>query len=161
MRKKALADFEQAANLEPTNPGVLGTLTSTYVRLQRPQDAERIAKRAVTFNKQDPNAYIAYGQVLASEGKFDQAREQLENAVKLSPKDNAPDPDRGADLSVRKTRSRSPRACTIVRSPSTRPASKRWSVRRASPRPSTTSRTRSRRTSGSIRCRPIRTTRSR
>jgi tetratricopeptide (TPR) repeat protein len=88
--KEALADFEQAANLEPTNPGVLGTLTSTYVRLQRPQDAERVAKRAVTFNKQDPNAYIAYGQVLASEGKFDEAREQLENAAKLSPKDPRP-----------------------------------------------------------------------
>jgi len=88
--KEALADFEQAANLEPTNPGVLGTLTSTYVRLNRPQDAERIAKRAVTFNKNDPNAFIAYGQVLAAEGKYDAAREQLENAAKLAPKDPRP-----------------------------------------------------------------------
>jgi tetratricopeptide (TPR) repeat protein len=89
-QKEALADFEQAANLEPTNPGVLGTLTSTYLRQNRPQDAERIAKRAVTFNKNDKNAYLAYGQVLAAEGKYDEARVQLENAVKVDPKDVRP-----------------------------------------------------------------------
>jgi tetratricopeptide (TPR) repeat protein len=88
--KEGLADFEQAANLEPTNPGVLGTLTSVYLRQNRPQDAERIAKRAVTFNKNDKNAYLAYGQVLAAEGKYDAAREQLEMALKVDPKDVRP-----------------------------------------------------------------------
>src|ERR1700681_579793 len=89
-QKEALADLEQAANLEPTNPGVLGTLTSTYMQANRPQDAERVAKRAVTFNKDDKNACLAYGQVLAGEGKFDEARQQLEAAVKLDPKDVRP-----------------------------------------------------------------------
>ena len=89
-QKESLADLEQAANLEPTNPGVLGTLTSMYVQQNRPQDAERIAKRAVTFNKDDKNAYIAYGQVLAAESKFDEARQQLETAAKLDPKDVRP-----------------------------------------------------------------------
>ncbi|GAC1615361.1 MAG: hypothetical protein NVS4B13_09700 [Candidatus Elarobacter sp.] len=88
--KEALADLEQAANLEPTNPGVLGTLTDLYLRQNRPQDAERVAKRAVTFNKEDKNALLAYGQVLASEGKYDEARVQLENAAKLDPKDVRP-----------------------------------------------------------------------
>ncbi len=88
--KEALADLEQAANLEPTNPGVLGTLTSTYLQMNRPTDAERIAKRALTFNKDDKNAYLAYGQVLATEGKYDEARQQLEGAVKLDPKDVRP-----------------------------------------------------------------------
>jgi tetratricopeptide (TPR) repeat protein len=89
-QKEALADLEQAANLEPTNAGVLGTLTQTYIQANRPQDAERIAKRAVTFNKEDKNAYLAYGNVLAAEGKFDEARQQLEIAVKLDPKDVRP-----------------------------------------------------------------------
>jgi tetratricopeptide (TPR) repeat protein len=89
-QKEALADLEQAANLEPTNPGVLGTLTTTYLQANRPQDAERVAKRAVTFNKDDKNAYLAYGQVLAGEGKYDEARQQLETAVKLDPKDVRP-----------------------------------------------------------------------
>src|SRR6202790_926431 len=89
-QKEALADLEQAANLEPTNPGVLGTLTTTYLQANRPQDAERVAKRAVTFNKDDKNAYLAYGNVVAAEGKYDEARQQLEAAAKLDPKDVRP-----------------------------------------------------------------------
>jgi tetratricopeptide (TPR) repeat protein len=89
-QKEALADLEQAANLEPTNPGVLGTLTQTYMQANRPQDAERVAKRAVTFNKDDKNAYIAYGTVLAGEAKYDEARQQLELGAKLDPKDVRP-----------------------------------------------------------------------
>jgi len=89
-RKEALADLEQAANLEPTNSGVLGTLTNIYLSENRPADAERIAKRAVTFNNQDENAYLAYGQVLATEGKFEEARAQLETAAKIAPTDVRP-----------------------------------------------------------------------
>ncbi|BDE06937.1 hypothetical protein WPS_22130 [Vulcanimicrobium alpinum] len=89
-QKESLADLENAANLEPTNPGVLGSLTQMYLQLNRPQDAERVAKRALTFNKDDKNAYMAYGGVLASEGKYDEARQQYEGAVKLDPKDVRP-----------------------------------------------------------------------
>ena len=89
-QKEALADLEQAANLEPTNPGVLGSLTNMYLQQNRPQDAERVAKRALTFNKNDKNAYIAYGSVLASEQKYDEARQQFEGAAKLDPKDVRP-----------------------------------------------------------------------
>ncbi len=60
------------------------------MQANRPQDAERVAKRAVTFNKDDKNAYLAYGQVLAGEGKFDEARQQLEIGAKLDPKDVRP-----------------------------------------------------------------------
>ncbi len=89
-QKESLASLEQAANLEPTNPGVLGTLTNVYLQSNRPADAERIAKRALTFNKDDKNAYMAYGQVLATEGKFDEARQQFEGAAKIDPKDPRP-----------------------------------------------------------------------
>ncbi len=88
--KEGTADLENAANLEPTNPGVLGTLTNLYLQANRPQDAERVAKRALTFNKDDKNAYIAYGSVLATEGKFDEGRQQFEGAAKIDPKDVRP-----------------------------------------------------------------------
>jgi tetratricopeptide (TPR) repeat protein len=88
--KEGTADLENAANLEPTNPGVLGTLTNLYLQQNRPQDAERVAKRAMTFNKDDKNAYVAYGSVLATEGKFDEARQQFESAAKIDPKDPRP-----------------------------------------------------------------------
>ncbi|MFN2460322.1 MAG: tetratricopeptide repeat protein, partial [Candidatus Velthaea sp.] len=53
-------------------------------------DAERVAKRAITFNKDDKDANITYGQVLANEQKYDEARTQFEVAAKLDPKDARP-----------------------------------------------------------------------
>jgi len=88
--KEATADFEQAADREPTNAQVLLTLTDLYLRENRPADAERIAKRATTFNPTDPRVFENYGLVLAQEQKFDDARTQLEAAAKLAPKDAAP-----------------------------------------------------------------------
>lgn len=83
----AVADLEQASNLDPTNMGVLAQLSELYLRTNRASDAERIAKRAVTFNKAEPQAYFTLGAVYAAEGHFDDARAQFEEAGKLDPKD--------------------------------------------------------------------------
>jgi tetratricopeptide (TPR) repeat protein len=88
--REALADLEMAANIDPTNPGVLLTLTNVYLQSNRPQDAERIAKRAITFNPNDKTAFLTYGSVLATEQKFDEARQQFDTAAKLDPKDTRP-----------------------------------------------------------------------
>jgi tetratricopeptide (TPR) repeat protein len=88
--KEAISDLENASNLEPTNPAVLGALTTLYLRANRPTDAERVAKRAITFNKGDENSLVAYGQVLATEQKYDDARTQFEAAAKLAPTDPHP-----------------------------------------------------------------------
>ena len=83
----AIYDLEQAANLDPTNMGVLAQLADMYIRTNRPADAERVAKRAVTFNKNEPGALVALGGVYASEQKFDDARAQFEAAYALAPKE--------------------------------------------------------------------------
>jgi tetratricopeptide (TPR) repeat protein len=88
--KESMSDLENAANLEPTNAGVLGMLTNAYLTQNRPQDAERVAKRAVTFNPKDVNALMAYGNVLAAEKKYDQSRAQFELAAAADPKDVRP-----------------------------------------------------------------------
>jgi tetratricopeptide (TPR) repeat protein len=88
--KEALASLEQAANYEPTNAQVLLTLTQLYMQSGRGADAERVAKRATTFNKDDEHAWITYGLVFAQENKFDDARTQFETAAKLAPKDPEP-----------------------------------------------------------------------
>jgi tetratricopeptide (TPR) repeat protein len=87
---EAVADFENAANLEPTNASVLASLTSLYLRLNRNADAERVAKRALTFNKNDKNSMINYGLVLSAEQKYDDARAQFEAAAKVDPADANP-----------------------------------------------------------------------
>ena len=88
--REATQDLEQASNLEPTNSQVLLTLTDLYLRTNRASDAERVAKRATTFNANDERAFINYGLVLAQEKKYDDARVQLEKAGKLAPKDVTP-----------------------------------------------------------------------
>ncbi len=86
----ATADFEQATTQEPTNAQILLTLTTLYLQTNRAADAERVAKRATTFNPSDKRVYENYGLVLGQEGKFDEARTQFETAAKLDPKDPTP-----------------------------------------------------------------------
>jgi tetratricopeptide (TPR) repeat protein len=86
----AIGDLEQASNLEPTNLSVLASLADLYVKAGRLQDADRIANRAVTFNKDDPQAYETLAAVLAAEQKWDQSRAQFEKAYSLNPKDVTP-----------------------------------------------------------------------
>lgn len=86
----ATYDLEQASNLDPTNFGVLAQLADAYLRLNRPADAERVAKRAVTFNKTEPAAYLTLGSVYAAEQHYDDARAQFELAYDLNKKDTTP-----------------------------------------------------------------------
>jgi len=86
----ALYDFEQAANLEPTNLAVLSSLADIYARANRMADAERVAMRAVTFNKNEPRAYVTLGIIYATEQKWDDARKQFEAAFALDNKDVTP-----------------------------------------------------------------------
>lgn len=87
---QAVADLEQASNSDPTNIAVLGSLVQDYMKLNRLSDAERVAKRSVTFNKDDRRSYINYGLVLAAESKFDDARAQFETAYKMDTTDVTP-----------------------------------------------------------------------
>ncbi|HVN68023.1 MAG TPA: tetratricopeptide repeat protein [Candidatus Binatia bacterium] len=86
----ATYDLEQASNLDPTNLGILAQLADVYIRQSRFNDAERIAKRAVTFNKNDAGALMTLGSVYAAEQHYDDARAQFEAAYALNPKDTAP-----------------------------------------------------------------------
>ncbi len=86
----ATYDLEQASNLDPTNFGVLAQLTDVYLKQNRFGDAERIAKRAVTFNKNESAALDTLGSVYAAEQHFDDARAQFEAAYAMNPKDTSP-----------------------------------------------------------------------
>jgi tetratricopeptide (TPR) repeat protein len=88
--KEAMADLEQASNLDPTNAAVLTLLTNLYLQSGRVDDADRIAKRATTFNANDANVWTNYGIVLAAEKKYDEARLQLEKAAQLQPNNAGP-----------------------------------------------------------------------
>jgi tetratricopeptide (TPR) repeat protein len=69
---------------------VLASLADLYVRAGRNADAERVASRAVTFNKDQPQSYVVLGIAYAAEQKWDDARKQFETAYSLNPKDVTP-----------------------------------------------------------------------
>lgn len=86
----AIADLEQAENLDPSNEGVLEQLTSLYLRANRFTDAERIANRALVLNKGDASSVSVLGSVYAAEGKMDEARAQFLKASSMDPKSTGP-----------------------------------------------------------------------
>ena len=88
--RAATYDFEQASNLDPTNMGILAQLAEVYLKENRAADAERVAKRAVTFNKDQPVALMTLGSIYAAEQKYDDARAQFEAAFVMNKKDTTP-----------------------------------------------------------------------
>jgi tetratricopeptide (TPR) repeat protein len=128
--KEATGDFESATTLEPTNAQILLTLTNLYLQTNRASDAERVAKRATTFNATDKRVFENYGLVLGQEGKFDEARAQFENAAKRA-------------RTFRRKRSLSRRKTSIARSPSIRRTPTPCSAKRRCKPMLTSSKTRS------------------
>ncbi len=86
----AIADFQNASDLDPTNVGILSQLADLYARSGKFNLAERVAKRAIVFHKKNAQAYVALGAVYAEEQKFDKALAQFAIAQKLDPKDPTP-----------------------------------------------------------------------
>ncbi len=86
----ALADFQSASDLDPTNVGILSQLADLYARSGKFDLAERVAKRAIVFHKKNAQAYVALGAVYADEQKYDKALAEFAIAQKLDPKDPMP-----------------------------------------------------------------------
>jgi tetratricopeptide (TPR) repeat protein len=86
----AIADLEQAENLDPSNIGVLEQLADLYLKANRFTDAERIANRSMVLNKDDEESFQMMGAVYAAEQRFDQARGMFEQAALKAPKDPQP-----------------------------------------------------------------------
>ncbi|MDH2910137.1 MAG: tetratricopeptide repeat protein [Candidatus Eremiobacteraeota bacterium] len=86
----ALADFQSASDLDPTNVGILAQLADLYARSGKFALAERVAKRAIIFHKKSSQAYVALGAVYADQQKLDKALAEFAIAQKLAPKDPTP-----------------------------------------------------------------------
>ncbi len=86
----ALADFQSASDLDPTNVGILSQLADLYARSGKFDLAERVAKRAIVFHKKSAQAYVALGAVYADEQKYDKALAEFAIAQKVDPKDPTP-----------------------------------------------------------------------
>ncbi len=87
---EAITAFQAASLLDPTDAMLLVELSNAYLQVNRIDEADRIARRALTFNTQDPRVFINYGVVLAVQKRFDDARQQFLAAAKLDPSNALP-----------------------------------------------------------------------
>jgi tetratricopeptide (TPR) repeat protein len=83
----ALAAFEKAELIDPSNGAVLSSLCDAYLALNRLDDAQKIANRSITLHPNDSFGYLAMGTVLLDKGQFDEGRKYIQKALSIDPKD--------------------------------------------------------------------------
>jgi Flp pilus assembly protein TadD len=85
--QEAVKLFESAASTEPDNPAHWHALGQVYQETESPVAALRAFDAALSLNPNDVVALSQSYQPLLTVGKFQKARQRLEQALKLSPND--------------------------------------------------------------------------
>lgn len=83
----AALQFERAENDDPSNVAVLANLVDVYLQLNRMDDAERVAKRAIALHPDQSFGFEALGTVELNRGQLDAGRKDLQKALSVDPKD--------------------------------------------------------------------------
>lgn len=88
----AISKYEQAANLDPTNHKILGKLANAYQKKETwdkvaatDQRAEKIAPKYATYYAQHGHALVKIAEKNSTGGGWGDAKQPLEEAIKLDP----------------------------------------------------------------------------
>jgi tetratricopeptide (TPR) repeat protein len=81
---EGLADLQSAANILP-NVGVLISLGSSYLVLDRPSDAEKVLRQALAMSPANPEALMQLGRALMDLGRENEAQNFLDEFQKVRP----------------------------------------------------------------------------
>src|SRR5580658_1405694 len=84
-QEKAVSEFKSLADKKPKDNSVKAYLIETLLDLNRAQEAAPLVQKALSTNGENPRMVLASGRVLVSEGKYQEAIERLEKAIKLTP----------------------------------------------------------------------------
>src|SRR5450432_1959705 len=84
----AESEYKQAVALDPSSDAVTG-LANIYMRGRRLPEAKEYLRKLIAAHPDRAAAHIQLGQILADEGKNDDAIAELQTGVKLAPKDLA------------------------------------------------------------------------
>jgi tetratricopeptide (TPR) repeat protein len=83
----ALSAFQKAEIADPGNGAILSSLCDAYLALNRLDDAQKVANRAITLHPTDSFGYLAMGTVLLDKGQYDEGRKYVQKALAIDPKD--------------------------------------------------------------------------
>ena len=81
-------EYKQAVVLDPSSDAVIG-LANLYMRGRRFPEASDYLRKLIATHPERADAHIQLGQILADEGKNDEAIAELQTGVKLAPADLA------------------------------------------------------------------------
>src|SRR6202035_4344013 len=81
-------EYRQAVALDPSSDAVIG-LANLYMRGRRFPEAADYLRKLIATHPERADAHIQLGQILADEGKNDEAIAELRTGVKLAPADFA------------------------------------------------------------------------
>jgi tetratricopeptide (TPR) repeat protein len=84
----AALQFERAENDDPSNVAVLANLVDVYLQLNRMDDAERVAKRAIALHPELSFGYESLATVELNHNELDAGRKDLLKALSIDPKDD-------------------------------------------------------------------------
>jgi tetratricopeptide (TPR) repeat protein len=84
----AESEYKQAVALDPSSDAVTG-LANIYMRGRRLPEAKEYLRKLIAAHPDQAAAHIQLGQILADEGKNDDAIAELQTGLKLAPKDLA------------------------------------------------------------------------
>jgi tetratricopeptide (TPR) repeat protein len=84
----AESEYKQAVALDPSSDAVTG-LANIYMRGRRLPEAKEYLRKLIAAHPDQAAAHLQLGQILADEGKNDDAIAELQTGVKLAPKDSA------------------------------------------------------------------------
>ena len=82
--KSALSAFRQAFIADPADPDIAGSLALTYLRLNRPREAERLAVYALSLAPAQATHWLTLGEIYGQLGDAQRATGALINAYQFA-----------------------------------------------------------------------------
>lgn len=81
----ALIQYKKALEQEPDNGVVLLKAARAYLAMGDPENAEALLRRAVEKNPSYVTPYVALGELLFEDARYDQAQRYLQEALEINP----------------------------------------------------------------------------
>jgi len=83
--EKAAEQFQQAAQLEPSNDQAYVNLAASYEHLNRPEKAEEAYKQVISIRPQESSGYSYLGAFYFGQAQYEKAQAMFEKAIALTP----------------------------------------------------------------------------
>jgi Flp pilus assembly protein TadD len=91
-------EYKQAQALVPNSADALAALANVYMKTKRLPEAETALRGYLSSNAQEGRVHIQLGRVLAAQGKHQEATEELQKGLELSPAEGPPETNAQRDL---------------------------------------------------------------